>query len=50
MIQIILATTKGGAGGRILDGKLDTYFSVKCDFFKEPYLKLRKFSLEESDL
>ena len=31
----------------ILDGKLYTYFSMKCDFYKEPYLNLENFHLSK---
>ena len=34
-------------GRKILDGKLDTYFSVKYDFYKEPYLNLENFHLRK---
>ena len=32
----------------ILGGKLDTYFSVKYGFHKEPYLNLETFHLRKA--
>ena len=33
---------------KILDGKLDTYFSFKIDFCREPYLDLQQFHLRKA--
>ena len=38
----------GGRGRGILHGKFDTYFSVRCDFYKTPYLNSEIFYLRKA--
>ena len=33
---------------KILDGKLDTYFSFKTDFYSEPYMDIQQFHLRKA--
>ena len=48
LITIIKSFWRQQSGVKIHDGKLNTYFSVKCDFYEELYINLENFCLRKA--